>query len=110
VWAEPRPPAGSEIRVNVLLPLGPGTSNLVMRAKATVVRVEAMNDPEFAAGLRPFQRDTYSKGEKRNYWKSRLNIQDSGRPLDSSGAGGYWEGRIGYFWYGSAIGFSEGRP
>jgi hypothetical protein len=46
VLADTCPKTGSEVRVNVLLPSGS-----LMRAKATVTRVEAMDDPEFAVGF-----------------------------------------------------------
>jgi hypothetical protein len=46
VLADACPEAGSEVRVNVLLPSG-----CLMRAKAIVTRVEATTDSEFAVGF-----------------------------------------------------------
>jgi hypothetical protein len=51
VFADVCPPAGSAVRVNVLLPSGAGDSNLVMRARATVVRVESTEVSESGAGF-----------------------------------------------------------
>jgi hypothetical protein len=45
------PSAGSGVRLNVLLRSGTGDSNIVLRATATVVRVES---PEDSDGVRGF--------------------------------------------------------
>jgi len=43
VLANPSPSSRSELRVNVLLPRGRGNPNLVMQARAAVIRVEVTN-------------------------------------------------------------------
>jgi hypothetical protein len=51
VFTDACPPVGSAVRLNVMLPSAAGGSELVMRAQATVVRVESTNGAKALAGF-----------------------------------------------------------
>lgn len=51
VVADACPPAGSAIRMKVLLPSSAGGSDLVMRTRATVLRVESTDDSGSGSGF-----------------------------------------------------------